>query len=252
MRSRAGGAGERGAGTRPAPGGSQQPKVPRPAASRQGPAAQSKKDAGGSAAADPLRTPRRCSGKASVAMRVQVTHPRRDTPRARRALGPGKASSKERNPSLPPSAAASNRQVPTDGGSRVLLKMPHLQRLFLPLPHLSPPPSNSIPKRLNTFGFHGSLIFNEHPSSPNRKESVSLMHTGHAGISPGRQHPSPPKPAPSAHGFFYFSGLMGASSLRSRRSRGKGLAGRCRSLLGMEFACGQERELGCFSLEKTK
>lgn len=45
---------------------------------------------------------------------------------------------------------------------------------------------------------------------------------------------------------------MGASSLRSPQSRGKALAGRCRSLPAMEFACGQERELGCFSLEEIK
>lgn len=81
-----------------------------------------KKDAQGSTAAHPLRTPRRCYGKASAATRVHVLHPRRDTPGARTPLGQGKASSKEMNPSLPQLAAASNRRVPTDGESRVLLK----------------------------------------------------------------------------------------------------------------------------------
>lgn len=67
---------------------------------------------------------------------------------------------------------------------------------LLPLPA---PPSDSVPKRPNTSGFHGSLIFNEHHSSPNRKESVPLMHTGHGDISLGRQRPSPEPIAPSAH-----------------------------------------------------
>lgn len=173
-------------------GVSEQPKGPQPAASCQGPRAESKKDAWGSAAADPLQTPCWCYGKAAAATRLHVPHPRRDTLRARRPLGPGKASSKEVNPSLPQLAATSNRQVPTNGESRVSLKCLICRGCSSPLPHLSLPPSNCIPKRLNTFGFHGSLIFNEHPSSPNWKESVSLMHTGHTGISPGRQYPFPP------------------------------------------------------------
>lgn len=73
----------------------------------------------------------------------------------------------------------------------------------LPSPPLPAPPSGSAPQRPNTSGFHGSLIFNEHRSSPNRNESVSLMRAGHAGISPGRQQ-LPPKLAPSARGGFFF------------------------------------------------
>lgn len=73
----------------------------------------------------------------------------------------------------------------------------------LPSPPLPAPPSGSTPQRPNTSGFHGSLIFNEHRSRPNRNESVSLMRAGHAGISPGRQQ-LPPKLAPSARGGFFF------------------------------------------------
>lgn len=73
----------------------------------------------------------------------------------------------------------------------------------LPSPPLPAPPSGSTPQRPNTSGFHGSLIFNEHRSRPNRNESVSLMRAGHAGISPGRQQ-LPPKLAPSARGVFFF------------------------------------------------
>lgn len=88
--------------------------------------------------------------------------------------------------------------LPKPSASRGFAKMPPL-----PSPPLPAPPSGSAPQRPNTSGFHGSLIFNEHRSSPNRNESVSLMRAGHAGISPGRQQ-LPPKLAPSARGGFFF------------------------------------------------
>lgn len=87
--------------------------------------------------------------------------------------------------------------LPKPSASRGFAKMPPL-----PSPPLPAPPSGSAPQRPNTSGFHGSLIFNEHRSSPNRNESVSLMRAGHAGISPGRQQ-LPPKLAPSARGGFF-------------------------------------------------
>lgn len=89
--------------------------------------------------------------------------------------------------------------LPKPSASRGFAKMPPL-----PSPPLPAPPSGSAPQRPNTSGFHGSLIFNEHRSSPNRNESVSLMRAGHAGISPGRQQ-LPPKLAPSARGGFFFN-----------------------------------------------
>lgn len=147
----------------------------------------------------------------------------------------------EEHPAEAKSFLAHNQQPQTQTGTdrqqtRGSLKC-LMQRLLLPLLHLSLPPSNSIPKRINTFGFHGSLIFNEHPSSPNRKESFINAYRTHWHL-PGATASSPPRTSTFCPWLLCFSGLMGAGSLHSQRSRAAARSRAC----SLQRWIGQERE----------